>query len=128
MAGQTGIFKRIWRNTDNNTKWIQTVALVVGAGWTFVLWRIGGAAGGFRFIDVPELERRPPLADLSPSSSSLIGHYAPKSDFHDAFSWEFYGPPSDDLFLAEIEIFNKSGDSLGHASAWDGRKCWHAPG
>jgi hypothetical protein len=34
-----GILRRIWKNTDNLTKWIQVAALVFAASWTYLTFR-----------------------------------------------------------------------------------------
>ncbi len=170
--------KAIWRNTDSITKWIQVVALVFAAVWTFLTFRetqapsletsaavsagmaytwspapptghcainvnfgvdddgvkafdvayaqvrawrttVSTQSEGYRYLDIATLEKQlAPLATVRIDSSPLIGHYAPKTNLHDSFTWVFYGPPSDDLFFARIDIYDKSNGLLGQASAW----------
>jgi hypothetical protein len=49
-ARLTSAFRAFWKNTDNITKWVQVIALVVTAGWVF--WR-------FQLLEMPSSLRRP---------------------------------------------------------------------
>lgn len=181
------ISRALWKNTDSVTKWIQVVALLFAAVWTFMefsetvvpgfgmragvgaqlgwdLYRPGPAAGsctvtatfnvenqgvksfdvdhvwvrvwrdplkdrteGSQFIDLAAIEERKKPLDqhtYKGEKSALNGHYAPKMNVHEGFTWLLYGtPPNDDLFLANIVILDKSDHSLGEASAWKVGPC-----
>jgi len=169
--------KVIWANTDNITKWIQVVALVFAAVWTFwkffltevpslqtplqvqasvrkewhqepapgacwVLavfnvanqgvksfdvafaevrtWRVTLPArdGNYAFVDVTSHENDTPLTHTH-LASPIAGHYAPKKGVIHTLSWIFYGPPSSDLLLTQIVLFDKSNEPVGQASAWN---------
>ena len=89
------------------------------------LWRINLPArpGGYLFVDIPMLEGQyKPLADFNPTSP-LTGHYAPKTDHHAGFTWIFYAPPSNDLFLSQIDAFDKAKHLVGQASEWSDQIC-----
>lgn len=88
-------------------------------------WRIALSAQprNFVYLDIPTLQdHNTPLADFRPNSP-LIGHYGPKADIHAGFSWIFYGPRSNDLFLVQIDVFDKSSHEVGQAAAWSDRIC-----
>lgn len=183
MARTSKVLASIWANTDNLTKWIQVVALVFAAVWTFLTFRETEApsfetpAGisakidwkltptgicsmtatfevadksvrsfdvararvrawrsvllnqptGYQYLDISSLENRiQPFSDFDVKSSldsPLIGHYGPQTDLHHGFSWLLYGPPSSDLFVARIDVYNRAGELMGEASAWNLGTC-----
>ena len=70
-------------------------------------------------MDVPTMEKGNTLTDKTMKQDSyLIGHYPPKTDLQQGFTWVFYGSPSPDWLFVRLDIFNKSGDILGGASTW----------
>jgi len=175
------VFRALWRNTDNATKWIQVFALVFAAIWTFQKFRqteapgletsagfsvqldlkyhqAPGAVSGYcrvyatfeiansgvksfdvastrlrawrisvpvqsdkpLFVDIRSLENRnKPFADINVPDMALARHYVPKSEAYSGYQWNFYGPPSTDLFIGDIEAYDKSGRLLGKAFNWN---------
>ncbi len=189
-------FHVVWKNTGKLTKWIQVIALLFAAIWTYLhfseteapslqtpvgisgnleshwstapptgnctinavfavmnqgvgsfdvgrvtvrAWRIPlpSQASGFRYLDVTALEKSVlPITTLtidSPKDSRLIGHFAPKTDLYSGFTWTFFGPGSDDLFVSSIDVYTKpkrflgvtygSSEWLGSASVWNPGIC-----